>query len=206
MKIMIAQYIYHNYTHTGTRPNETEESDGHRIDDWMLICQHNAEFGQATGEEEDCDWSLAARAYPELREMPSYIAQQRQEFVAQSALTTTAHASHLQGKQLQAYTDPQPYTHVTTLYTQHVHSKSPHKDACTPHTSHYRQPHTKMNNLPQSKVSSSLESGITSPSWKRSGSSLSLSSSSTELNKIITSHEWYHIIKTLLTLSLLDFS
>ena len=70
----------------------------------MLICQHNAEFGQATGEEEDCDWSLAARVYPELREMPSYIAQQRQEFVAQSALTTTAHASHLQGKQLQAYT------------------------------------------------------------------------------------------------------
>ena len=63
--------------------------------------QQNAEFGQATGEEEDCDWSLAARAYTELREMPSYIAQQRQEFVAQSALTTTAHASHLQGKQLQ---------------------------------------------------------------------------------------------------------
>ena len=84
--------------------DETEESDGHRIDDWMLICQHNAEFGQATDEEEDCDWSLAARAYTELREMPSYIAQQRQEFVSQSALTTTAHASHLQGKQLQAYT------------------------------------------------------------------------------------------------------
>ena len=47
--------------------DETEESDGHRIDYWMLICQHNAEFGQATGEEEDCDRSLAARAYPELR-------------------------------------------------------------------------------------------------------------------------------------------
>ena len=84
--------------------DETEESDGHRIDYWMLICQHNAEFGQATDEEEDCDWSLAARAFPELREIPSYIAQQRQEFVAQSVLTTTAHASHLQGKQLQAYT------------------------------------------------------------------------------------------------------
>ena len=40
--------------------DETDESDGHRIDDWMLICQHNAEFGQATGEEEDCVWSLAA--------------------------------------------------------------------------------------------------------------------------------------------------
>ena len=46
--------------------DETEESDGHRRDDWMLM--------------------------------------ERQEFVAQSLLTTTAHASHLQGKQLQAYT------------------------------------------------------------------------------------------------------
>ena len=100
---MIAQYVYHIRTQEQDQ-DETEESDGHRIDDWMLICQQNAEFGQATGEEEDCDWSLAARAYTELREMPSYIAQQRQEFVAQSALTTTAHASHLQGKQLQAYT------------------------------------------------------------------------------------------------------
>ena len=54
--------------------DETDKSDGHRIDDRMLICQHNAEFGQATGDEEDCDWSLAAKAYPELREMPSYIA------------------------------------------------------------------------------------------------------------------------------------
>ena len=102
---MIAQYIYHNIIRTQEQDqDETEESDGHRIDDWMLICQQNAEFGHATGEEDDCDWSLAARAYTELREMPSYIAQQRQEFVAQSALTTTAHASHLQGKQLQAYT------------------------------------------------------------------------------------------------------
>ena len=92
---IIKLYAHRNKTKT------KQESDGHRIDDWMLICQNNAEFGQATGEE---DWSLAARAYPELREMPSYIAQQRQEFVAQSALTTPAHASHLQGKQLQAYT------------------------------------------------------------------------------------------------------
>ena len=87
---MIAQYIYIIIRTQEQDQDETEESDGHRIDDWMLICQHNAEFGQATGEEEDCDWSLAARAYPELRELPSYIAQQRQEYVAQCALTTTA--------------------------------------------------------------------------------------------------------------------
>ena len=68
----------------------------------MLICQHNAEFAQMTGEEEDCDWSLAAKEYPDLREMPSFIAQQRQEFVVQS-FTTSANPSHLQGKQLLAY-------------------------------------------------------------------------------------------------------
>ena len=68
----------------------------------MLICQHNAEFAQTTGEEEDCDWSLAAKEYPDLREMPSFIAQQRQEFAMQS-FTTSADPSHLQGKQLLAY-------------------------------------------------------------------------------------------------------
>ena len=68
----------------------------------MLICQHNAKFVQMTGEEEDCDWSLAAKEYPDLRQMPSFIAQQRQEFVVQS-FTTSADPSHLQGKQLLAY-------------------------------------------------------------------------------------------------------
>ena len=68
----------------------------------MLICQHNAKFAQMTGEEEDCDWSLAAKEYPDLRQMPSFIAQQRQEFVVQS-FTTSADPSHLQGKQLLAY-------------------------------------------------------------------------------------------------------
>ena len=68
----------------------------------MLICQHNAEFAQMTCEEEDCDWSLAAKEYPDLRAMPSFIAQQRQEFAVQS-FTTSADPSHLQGKQLLAY-------------------------------------------------------------------------------------------------------
>ena len=68
----------------------------------MLICQHNAEFPQMTGEEEDCDWSLVTKEYPDFREMPSFIAQQRQEFVVQS-FTTSADQSHLQGKQLLAY-------------------------------------------------------------------------------------------------------
>ena len=70
----------------------------------MLICQRNAEFPQTAGEEEaSCDWSLAARAYDdELLEMPSFVAQQRQEYVAQPT-STSADPSCLQGKQLQAY-------------------------------------------------------------------------------------------------------
>ncbi len=78
------------------------EESGRQIDDWMLICQHNAEFLQTTGEEEECDWSLAAKAYPDMEEMPSFVAQQRQDY-AMHSFTTSADPSHLQGKQLQAY-------------------------------------------------------------------------------------------------------
>ena len=84
----------------------------------MLICQHNAEFAQMTGEEEDCDWSLAAKEYPDLREMPSFIAQQRQEFVVQS-FTTSADPSHLQGKQLLAYSAVREHSESSN------HSQSP---------------------------------------------------------------------------------
>ncbi|ORU95012.1 MAG: hypothetical protein A6F71_10240 [Cycloclasticus sp. symbiont of Poecilosclerida sp. M] len=47
----------------------------------VMIMSLNAEFPQTTGEEEECDWSLASKAYPDLLEMPSFIAQQRQDSV-----------------------------------------------------------------------------------------------------------------------------
>ena len=48
----IAQYIYHIRTQEQDL-DETEESDRHHINDWMLICQHNAEFGRVVGERTD---------------------------------------------------------------------------------------------------------------------------------------------------------
>ena len=68
----------------------------------MLICQYGADFTESSAEESNYDWSLAARAYPNLEEMPSFVPQQRQKYVVQVA-STTANPDHLQGKQLQAY-------------------------------------------------------------------------------------------------------
>ena len=69
----------------------------------MLICQHNAEFPQSSSDEHACDWSLAAGAYPELLEMPSFIAQQHQHYVPQTS-GKSADPEQLQGRQLEAYT------------------------------------------------------------------------------------------------------
>lgn len=70
----------------------------------MLICQHRPEFSESTTDDlTNCDWSLAAKAYPNLFEAPSFIAQQRQHHVPQS-VSTTADPDRLQGKQLLAYT------------------------------------------------------------------------------------------------------
>ena len=68
----------------------------------MLIWQYGADFTESSAEESNCDWSLAAKAYPNLEEMPSFVPQQRQKYVVQVA-STTANPDHLQGKQLQAY-------------------------------------------------------------------------------------------------------
>ena len=69
----------------------------------MLVCQCNADLQRETSSQPEVDWSQAARAYPNLEEMPSFIAHQRQS-IAQPAFTTTADPQQLQAKQLQAYT------------------------------------------------------------------------------------------------------
>ena len=73
------------------------------VEDWMLICQHEAEFSHSDGDKGSAhDWSQAAKEYPNLKEMPSFIAQQRQQHETQPA-EITADPAHLQGKQLHAY-------------------------------------------------------------------------------------------------------
>ena len=67
----------------------------------MLICQYVAHFEQCN-DGQTHDWSLAAMAYTELHEMPSFIAQQRQGHVAQP-VKVTADSKLLQGQQLKAF-------------------------------------------------------------------------------------------------------
>jgi len=88
----------------------------HEAEEWMLICRRNANYQTTV----DCDhshvWSDASTAYPNLDELPAFIATQRQS--AQERLfTTTADPANLQGKQLATYnlikhhlesTDPNP--------------------------------------------------------------------------------------------------
>ena len=73
------------------------------VEEWMLVCQRSADLQQEDSSEPDMDWSHAARTYPNLEEMPSFIARHRQ-FAAQVTFTTTADPQQLQRKQLQAYT------------------------------------------------------------------------------------------------------
>ena len=81
---------------------EFEQEQSSKIQDWMLICQYNAEFSQDADDEQDCDWLNAARAYPDVLEMPSFLAQQRQQYTKE-CVSLTADPAHLQGKQLKAY-------------------------------------------------------------------------------------------------------
>lgn len=85
--------------------NQPDQSPPNRsVDEWMLVCQGNADLQPCnTNSEQNVDWTHAAQVYPNLDEMPSFIARQRQSS-AQCVFTTTADPLQLTGKQLQAYT------------------------------------------------------------------------------------------------------
>ena len=51
-------------------PRPTEE--------WMLICQRNADLQPSMDTQDGIDWTLAAHSYPTLEEAPSFISQQKQ--------------------------------------------------------------------------------------------------------------------------------
>ena len=81
-------------------------------EEWMLICQRNANLQPVMDTQEDVDWTLAALSYPNLEEAPSFISQQRQA-AGQHIFTTTANPFNLQGKQLQVYTIVQQHQATT---------------------------------------------------------------------------------------------
>ena len=66
-------------------PNQPPVRD---VEEWMLVCQCT------TASEEQVDWTQAGRAYPNLREMPSFISRHRQS-APESTFTTTAEAAGL---------------------------------------------------------------------------------------------------------------
>ena len=83
-------------------------------EEWMLICQRNADLQPNADSQEDIDWTRAAQVYPNLEEMPTFLSRQR-DSAAEHSFTTFADPQRLQGKQLQAY----------TLVRQHAEAEAP---------------------------------------------------------------------------------
>ena len=73
------------------------------VQDWMMLCHGHPEFQHGDSKAiENVDWSAAAKKYDELNEMPSFIAQQCQQYV-HSSCDPKIDPQKLQGKQLEAY-------------------------------------------------------------------------------------------------------
>ena len=78
---------------------------------WMMLCQGHPEFQHGDSKAiEIVDWSTAAIKYDELNEIPSFIAQQCQQYV-HSSCNLKVDPQKLQGKQLEAYDVVQDHYH-----------------------------------------------------------------------------------------------
>ena len=70
----------------------------------MLLCGHQQDLeGAGIQTSEEVDWTAAAKQYNNLKEMPSFVAQQRQLDEHISAKKVSVDPSKLQGKQLEAF-------------------------------------------------------------------------------------------------------
>ena len=70
----------------------------------MLLCSHQQKLeGNDIHSSQEVNWTAAGRQYSNLNEMPSFIAQQRQQDSHSSAHKVEVDPSKLQGKQLEAY-------------------------------------------------------------------------------------------------------
>ena len=77
----------------------------------MMLCHGHPEFQHGDSKAiENVDWSAAAKKYEELNEMPSFIAQQCQQYV-HSSCDPKIDPQKLQGKQLEAYDVVQDHYH-----------------------------------------------------------------------------------------------
>ena len=80
---------------TRTRPVRATE-------EWMLICQRNADLQPEFNSDNGCKWSESSDSYSNLEELPTFLSRHRQT-AAPRTYTTTANPHLLQGKQLKAY-------------------------------------------------------------------------------------------------------
>ena len=65
------------HIHSNPQEMDQERSDSDplaTVQDWMLICQHRTEFPDSNIADRQVDWSYAAKAYSNLKEMPQFIA------------------------------------------------------------------------------------------------------------------------------------
>ena len=70
----------------------------------MLLCGHQQDMeGAGIQTSEEVDWTAAAKQYDNLKEMPSFVAQQRQLDEHVSAKKVSVDPCKLQGKQLEAF-------------------------------------------------------------------------------------------------------
>ena len=104
----------HYYFHVQEDHECISSMSNRPVEEWMLVCQRNADLQPDMTSQQDFDWTLPAQAYPNLEQMPSFIAQQRQS-APQHTFTTTADPHHLTGKQLEAY----------NIVLRHVQAESP---------------------------------------------------------------------------------
>ena len=74
------------------------------IQDWMFLCTHQPDLEQANVDvSSGIDWSAAGKSYSSPKDIPSFIAQQRQNHAVASSLDPDVDPSKLSGKQLDAY-------------------------------------------------------------------------------------------------------
>ena len=78
-------------------PTSTLQHPTRAVEEWMLICQSNADLQPSTAFQDDTNWSAGAQAYPNMEEMPTFISQHR-DSAGQQSFTTSADPQRLQGK------------------------------------------------------------------------------------------------------------
>ena len=66
---------------------QQRQASSRAMEEWMLICQHNADLQPNTDSQEEFDWTQGAQAYPNLEEMLTFITRQH-ESAAEHIFTT----------------------------------------------------------------------------------------------------------------------